>query len=144
MIILPDKNIELGYSPSTYNWQLVRGTYVVDGRFFGHLFWKVEGTVRTHIAHMWDLLTCGGDIHVWKLLMCGGDIHLWELLTCGGDIHVWELLTCGGDIHMWELLMCGGDIHVWELLMCGGDVHVWELLTCVGRATKVKFFTLHI
>ena len=30
---------------------------MVDGRFFGHFFWKVEGTVRTHVnsrvAHMW-------------------------------------------------------------------------------------------
>ena len=34
-----------------------RATYVVDGQFFAHSFWKVEGTVRTHInshvAHMW-------------------------------------------------------------------------------------------
>ena len=34
-----------------------RATYVVDGRFFGHFFWKVEGTVRTHVnsrvAHVW-------------------------------------------------------------------------------------------
>ena len=41
------------------HWLLVarRATYVVDGRFFGHFFWKVEGTVRTHVnsrvAHMW-------------------------------------------------------------------------------------------
>ena len=26
------------------HWWLVRATYVVDGRFFGHLFWKVEGS----------------------------------------------------------------------------------------------------
>ena len=30
---------------------------MVDGRFFGHYFWKVEGTVRTHVnsrvAHVW-------------------------------------------------------------------------------------------
>ena len=34
-----------------------RATYVVDGQFFSHLFWKVEGTVRTHVnsrvAHVW-------------------------------------------------------------------------------------------
>ena len=34
-----------------------RATYVVDGRFFGHFFWKVEGTERTHVnsrvAHVW-------------------------------------------------------------------------------------------
>ena len=22
---------------------------MVDGRFFGHFFWKVKGTVRTHV-----------------------------------------------------------------------------------------------
>ena len=34
-----------------------RATYVVDGRFFGHFFWKVEGssahTRESHAAHMW-------------------------------------------------------------------------------------------
>ena len=34
-----------------------RATYVVDRRFFAHFFWKVEGTVRTHVnshvAHVW-------------------------------------------------------------------------------------------
>ena len=25
---------------------------MVDGRFFGHFFWKVEGTVRIHISHV--------------------------------------------------------------------------------------------
>ena len=29
-----------------------RATYVVDGRFFGHFFWKVEGTVHTHVSHV--------------------------------------------------------------------------------------------
>ena len=33
-----------------------RATYVVDGRFFGHFFWKVEGSsVHTHesrVAHV--------------------------------------------------------------------------------------------
>ena len=36
-----------------------RATYVVEGRFFGHFFWKVEGTVRihvnSHVAHVWLL-----------------------------------------------------------------------------------------
>ena len=30
---------------------------MVDGRFFGHFFWKVQGTVRIHVnsrvAHVW-------------------------------------------------------------------------------------------
>ena len=25
---------------------------MVDGRFFGHFFWKVEGTVRIHVSHV--------------------------------------------------------------------------------------------
>ena len=29
-----------------------RATYVVDGWFFGHFFWKVEGTVRIHVSHV--------------------------------------------------------------------------------------------
>ena len=43
-----------------------RATYVVDGRFFGHFFWKVEGTVRIHVnsrvAHVWLPYTV---INVW-------------------------------------------------------------------------------
>ena len=29
-----------------------RANYVVDGRFFGHFFWKVEGTVHIHVSHV--------------------------------------------------------------------------------------------
>ena len=25
---------------------------MVDGRFFGHFFWKVEGTVCIHVSHV--------------------------------------------------------------------------------------------
>ena len=25
---------------------------MVDGRFFGHFSWKVEGTVRIHVSHV--------------------------------------------------------------------------------------------
>ena len=37
---------------------------MVDGRFFGHFFWKVEGssahTHESHAAHMYHVqLTCG-------------------------------------------------------------------------------------
>ena len=39
---------------------------MVDGRFFAHYFWKVEGTVRTHVnsrvAHVWLPYTV---INVW-------------------------------------------------------------------------------
>ena len=55
-----------------------RATYVVDGRFAGHFFWKVEGTVRIHVnscvAHVWLLYTVinvqdgggGRDSETWK------------------------------------------------------------------------------
>ena len=33
-------------------WWLVRATFVVDGQFFGHLFWKVEGTVHIHMSQV--------------------------------------------------------------------------------------------
>ena len=54
-----------------------RATYVVDGRFFAHFFWKVEGTVRIHVnsrvAHMW--LPCrmvgGGILNFGKLRKFG-------------------------------------------------------------------------
>ena len=29
-----------------------RATYVVDGRFFGHFFWKVKGTVCIHVNQL--------------------------------------------------------------------------------------------
>ena len=53
-----------------------RATYVVDGRFFGHFFWKVEGTVCTHVnshvAHVWLLYTV---INMW-----GGELRTSENL----------------------------------------------------------------
>ena len=44
-------------------WWLVRATYVVDGLFFGHFFWKVEGscvhTRESRVAHLHgNALTC--------------------------------------------------------------------------------------
>ena len=39
-----------------YYWWLIRATYVVDGRFFAHFFWKVEGssahTRESRAAHV--------------------------------------------------------------------------------------------
>ena len=50
---------------------------MVDGRFFGHFFWKVQGTVRTHVnsrvAHMWLPYTV---INVWG----GGELQASENL----------------------------------------------------------------
>ena len=40
----------------SYYWWLVRATYVVDGRFLGHFFWKVEGgsahTRESRVTHV--------------------------------------------------------------------------------------------
>ena len=47
--------------PLSYLLVARRATYVVDGRFFGHFFWKVEGssahTRESRAAHVWQL-TC--------------------------------------------------------------------------------------
>ena len=71
-----------------------RATYVVDGRFLGHFFWKVEGSsahtresCATHVCHV--QLTCG------KLLYGGGEP------SCVAHVcQVWQL-TC-------MLLLYGG------------------------------------
>ena len=49
-----------------------RATYVVDGRFFAHFFWKVEGTVCIHInsrvAHVAILdLMSGSHLELLKM-----------------------------------------------------------------------------
>ena len=49
----------VGSIPGRDNFLLVacRATYVLDGWFFAHFFWKVEGTVHIHVnfrvAHVW-------------------------------------------------------------------------------------------
>ena len=40
------------------------------GRFFGHFFWKVEGTVRIHVSHVQLLYTV---INVHSNMQGGGD-----------------------------------------------------------------------
>ena len=62
-----------------------RATYVVDGWFFGHFFWKVEGssahTRESHATHVCHIqLMCG------KLLYGGGEpsrvahmCHMWNV-----------------------------------------------------------------
>ena len=132
-----------------YCWWLVRATYVVDGRFFGHFFWKVVGSC----AHTREsrTATVHGVLYTVNSRVVVGAIYAYMCtysyrtrctihceLTCGGGgnicIHVYLQLpytvhctwctihgelTCGGGIHMWELLMCAGDIHMWELFTCG-------------------------
>ena len=100
-----------------------RATYVVDGRFFGHFFWKVEGSSvhtresrATHVCH--TQLTCG------KLLYGGGEP------SCVAHVcHVWQL-TC-------TLLLYGGGepSRVSHVARVAINVHVttiwWrEALTC--------------
>ena len=41
---------------------------MVDGRFFGHFFWKVEGTVHIHVSHvqlLYMVINVWG-INVWR------------------------------------------------------------------------------
>ena len=82
-----------------------RATYVVDGWFFGHFFWKVEGssahTCESRAAHVWQLMCT--VITIW-----------WRgALTCGSRVaceaHVWQL-TCHGNYYMVE-----GSPHVWQI-----------------------------
>ena len=47
-----------------------RATYVVDGRFFGHIFWKVVGTVCIHVSHVQLLYTV---INMHSNMQTGGD-----------------------------------------------------------------------
>ena len=98
-----------------------RATYVVDGRIFGHFFWKVEGSSAhtresraTHVCHM--QLTCG------KLLYGGGEPsrvgHMWQL-TC-------MLLLYGGGEPS-RVARVAINMHVitiwWRgALMCGSHV----------------------
>ena len=86
---------------------------MVDGRFFGHFFWQVEGssvhTCESRAAHMCHVqLTCG------KLLYGGGEpscvahvCHVWQL--------TWTLLLYGGGepshvAHMWSRLAI--NVHI--------------------------------
>ena len=128
-------------SESLENFKLLvarTATYVVDGQFFGHFFWKVEGSSvhthesrATHVCHV--QLTCG------KLLYGGGEpspvahmchmCHVWQLMCTlllygGGEPscvahmchlwHVWQL-TC-------TLLLYGGGKPSCVANMC----HVWQ------------------
>ena len=110
-----------------------RATYVVDGRFFGHFFWKVEGssayTCESRAAHLWQL-TCMVITIWWRgALTCG---------TCSSCVAI--------NMHS-NYYMVEGSPHVW--LMCGmcsscvainvngnyymveGSPHVWQLMCMI-------------
>ena len=77
-----------------------RATYVVDGRFFAHFFWKVKGTVRIHVnsrvAHVW--LPCrmvgGGGIPNFGKLRKFGKVQIFIKVvgSISGHIgsHEWQ------------------------------------------------------
>ena len=118
-----------------------RATYVVDGRFFGHFFWKVEGssahTRESHAAHVCHMqLTCG------KLLYGGGEplrvTTIWwrGALTCGS--HVSRVARVAINMHVTTIwwrgaLTCGS--HVSHVACVAINVHVTTIwwrgaLTC--------------
>ena len=115
----------------TYYWWLVRATYVVDGRFFGHFFWKVVGSCahtcesHTRWTHVWwwgqYTHTCvptatihGVPYRVNSRVVVGAILHVYlhTVLTFGGGIQTMF------DIHMWEF-------HVWRGHYVGA-IHVWR------------------
>ena len=106
-----------------------RATYVVDGRFFGHIFWKVEGnSAHTHESrapHVWQL-TCT-VITIWwrRALTCGSRVahaaEVWQL-TCMVITIWWRgALTCGShvaiNVHSNYYYMVEESPHMW--LTCG-------------------------
>ena len=128
------KNYNMSLYPLQRNSLVARrATYVVDRRFFGHFFWKVEGSSAhthescvTHMCHM--QLTCG------KLLYGGGEppgvahmCHMWN---------VWQL-TCT------LLLYVGGEpSHVSHVERVAINLHVTTIwwrgaLTCGSRVSRV-------
>ena len=86
-------------------WWLV-ATYVVDGRFFGHIFWKVEGssahTRESRAAHVWQLMCTVIPIWWRGALMCGMCSSRVAINMHGNDYMV------EGSPHVWHVqLMCG-------------------------------------
>ena len=124
-----------------------RATYVVDGRFFGHFFWKVEGSSAhtresraTHVCHV--QLTCH-MCHVWW------QTTIWwrGALTCGScvsgvshvshvaiNVHITTIwwrgaLTCGSRVSHVAI-----NVHITTIWWRGPSrvahmCHVWQL-TC--------------
>ena len=93
-------------------WWLVRATYVVDGRFFAHFFWKVEGssahTRESRAAHVWrGALMCSSRVSRVAINVYITTIWWRGALTCGSrvsrvtiNMHITTIwwrgaLTCG-------------------------------------------------
>ena len=135
-----------------------RATYVVDGRFFGHFVWKVEGssahTHESHAAHVWQFtcmvitiwwrgaLTCDTwsshvaiNVHS-NYYMVDGSPHMWQL-TCTVITTIWwrGALTYGSHVainmHRNYYYIVEGSPHVWQL-MCTEITRIWWRgpLTC--------------
>ena len=116
------------------NWWLVRATYVVDGRFFGHFFWKVVGSY----AHTHESRTAtvhGAPYTVNSRVVVGAIYAYMCTYSYRTRCTVHGVLTCGG----------GGNIriHVYLQLLytvhCTRCTHVWwwgqYTHTCVPTAT---------
>ena len=83
LTVVTTRTIQFSLNRRLRHWWLVRATYVVDGRFFGHFFWKVEGSsAHTHesrVAHVHsNALTCSIQSMVEGSL--SHTAHVW--LTC--------------------------------------------------------------
>ena len=128
-----------------HNWWLVRATYVVDGRFFGHFFWKVVGSCA-HTRESRTATVHGAPYTVNSRVVVGAiyaymysyiyrtrcTIH--GELTCGGGgnirIHVYLQLPYTVHrtrwTHVWRGHSRVGATHVWR------GIHVWRGHSRVG------------
>ena len=74
---------------------------MVDGRFFGHFFWKVEGssahTCESRTAHMHSQV---GAAHMWKGHSCVGAAHVWKGHSHVGAAHMWKGYSQVGAAHV--------------------------------------------
>ena len=64
-----------------------------------HVWKKMCDNTQVTVAHVWQLLMCGGVIHVYPLHV-ERTIHLWELFTCGQGGHSLVKGTSMSTFHM--------------------------------------------
>ena len=125
---------------------------MVDGRFFGHFFWKVEGTVRaqvnSRVAHVWlpytviNVLGGGRIANIGKLGKFG---KLQIFIKVGGSIsgHIGSL-----EWYLWVepskalFDICGWNHHRWCLIPVVGTIHsLCCLKFCHAQSISVKALT---